>query len=173
MAQFTDVPTQNTGDTWTAANANTYWRDNFSSIRPDLGLASDTDAITISNSTDTIIPWANIIVDTGSFFSTDQPTKLTFPYAGAFLVHLQTDWAANSSGTRRIALFRSGSTTYELETEIDAMAGGQPTTVRKQEITHRAVADYWEVVVFQDSGGNLDITHFQINIATLINNSTA
>lgn len=83
-------------------------------------------------------------------------SRLTCRYAGVYLVTANIEWAANTAGTRTLAIRHSVGPTFYGETSLQS-----PTSavVRQQAVTLMALAvnDYVECVVTQDSGGNLNV----------------
>jgi len=112
-------------------------------------------AQTISNATDTAITWNSEQFDTDAFHSTSTNTsRITIPAgkAGKYLFTARILWATNSTGSRELKFFKNGSEQFW---SSSATAATQ-TTTQYSTIWDAAVADYYEVYFWQNSGGNLD-----------------
>ena len=65
-----------------------------------------TSAVTVPNSTDTLIPWDTVDFDTSSFYSSSHPTRLTAPANGIYTVSASFYWDTGSGGGTRQAYFK-------------------------------------------------------------------
>jgi len=112
-------------------------------------------AQTISNATDTAITWNSEQFDTDAFHSTSTNTsRITIPAgkAGKYLFTARILWATNASGSRELKFFKNGSEQFWSPSALAATQTGTQYST----IWNAAVADYYEVYFWQNSGGNLD-----------------
>lgn len=169
---FTTVPTVATNDPWTAAQHNQFIRDNFAAVRPDTGIARRAANQSIANASEAALSLDTEDDDTASFFDiAGNPTRLTYPYTGIFLVVAEVAWAANTTGDRGIELERNGGgvadkTDYRGAYQRSGVATSQNITL----IAPRSASDYHELFCFQDSTAALNVTG-KISVATLRDDS--
>lgn len=85
-----------------------------------------------------------------------QPTRFVAPVPALYHVDVIVSWAANSTGTRTVAITRNGVTN---EGEITQTAVASPVATRQCLSVDLILAkdEYVTVVVLQDSGGALDV----------------
>lgn len=94
--------------------------------------------------------------DTAGYHSTvSQSERLKAPWAGRYRVSAQIAFAFNAAGRRRVKIMRSG-TIQEAFANIAPPSSGQ-ATVYVSTILDCNTGDYFEVEVFQNSGGALDV----------------
>ena len=117
-------------------------------------------AQTIANSTLTAIAFTSENFDTDGYHDNSvNNTRITIPAGkgGYYLLQAINNFAPNAIGYRTIAIRKNGTTdiaTFEFTNAGAGAACGQFLA-----ITNLAVAtDYYEVRIFQNSGGNLDTT---------------
>ena len=115
---------------------------------------------TISNNTDTMVSWDVETFDVGGYHdNSTNNTRVTIPSgkAGYYQINATLDYAANGTGQRVITLAKNGTNrAYNLNI-IRAVNAGGYTSVFYSDIVYGAVADYFEISTFQDSGGNVNI----------------
>ena len=122
-----------------------------------VGCSLETVAQTISNNTDTMLPFSAELYDTDSMHSTSTNTsRITIPAGkgGYYEMRWSCIWASNTSGNRRVRLVKNGSI-YELGPVL-TVAGVGLTMISNSSVVSTSAGDYWELQVFQDSGGSLN-----------------
>jgi hypothetical protein len=93
--------------------------------------------------------------DEGGFFSLSNPTRLTAPEDGRYLVGYQIEFEANTTGSRHARIRLNGSIYVAYEWfDPQALSPRMNGSV----LIEMPAGDYVELVVFQDSGGDLDLT---------------
>lgn len=107
----------------------------------------------IPNASNEAVAFNSSIYDTHR--SWNGSTRLTAPITGAYSMTLSISWASNATGTRRQYIRKNGST-FLLEDQW------QPSVAATNSRTSSTVAkltkgDYIEGIVYQSSGGNLDL----------------
>lgn len=111
----------------------------------------------VANNSTTTLTADSENYDNDSMHSTVTNTsRITFTTAGRYEVFANVNYAANSTGYRRLSFLLNGTTTYGGQTVAAA-----PTVATRLAATRTIVAaasDYVEVQVVQTSGGNLDVT---------------
>lgn len=111
----------------------------------------------ISDTTETALSFDDERWDTDGYWaSSPNPTRLTAPFDGRFLICGGVSWAANATGTRRIRL-RANGTDYIAGQNVEP----DPGEVTYQGITtiyDLAAGEYVEVMVYQTSTGALNAT---------------
>lgn len=117
---YSAVPTVNTLDPWSAADHNTYIKDNLAYLKAEADkIPALTDppkvrcvVTTNFNSTTSIgaISWETESFDTDTMFAAGDPTKITFTKAGLYLITLWVSWSSGTAGSYRHAgIYLSGS----------------------------------------------------------------
>ena len=115
----------------------------------------------INNTTQTVVNFATLQIDTLGAYSAGSPSRLTVP-VGVPLVDVSAGivWAANSTGERRIEILRNGTPLGQAAKSITQAVNNSSASVVALGVT--AVAgDYFEVRVYQSSGGVLEVRQDQ------------
>lgn len=113
--------------------------------------------ILIGNAAFTALTFNSERWDVGSMHSTSVNTgRLTAPVTGVYSMGAHINFAAHATGIRYLALRVNGGTTIAVELD-NAAAGGSDTIMSISGMYRLAVGDYVEAVVFQNSGGNLNV----------------
>ena len=111
---------------------------------------------TISNNTLTVLTFDAEDFDTSSYHSLVTNTeRLTVPSTGYYLVNAQVMFATNASGYRQLGIFKNG-TRLNYATATAATSATEATIIFNLMVSLTA-ADYLEIKVFQNSGGNLAV----------------
>lgn len=135
----------------------------------------------ISTASNTDIPWDVVTFDTDSFWSGGSPTRLTVP-SGVTKVRVSAgiEWGTSAVGQRAASITKNGSFSVEGRAD-DKRSAGDDSIGHIQNIISATLSvvsgDYFEVNVFQDSGGNLNVltsaaTWFAIEVVETINNTS-
>lgn len=95
--------------------------------------------------------------DRGPFFSGANPTRFTFPLAGVYIFGSTVSFADNAIGTRYHEIRLNGTT--NLESDESNSDAGATHKVTLSTTYHFLTTDYVELMVRQESGGNLDIVN--------------
>jgi len=107
----------------------------------------------ISNNTMTTINWNSELYDTdGMHDNSTNNSRITIKTAGKYSILAQSEWGANSGGFRFLEIIKNG---------VDSIARVRHLAENASEhnisfVGEFAVNDYIELIVFQDTGGNLD-----------------
>jgi hypothetical protein len=141
---------------------------NFNALRPDIGIALRAATQSINDATDTEIIFDTEDEDDNNYIDiAGNPTRLTFPYDGIFLVVVECSFVSNSTGYRLIKLNKNGGGA-DKQFAITAI-NGIGTRVGLSIITPKTAADYYEAVIHQTSGGALNIDFAKISVSALRN----
>lgn len=96
-----------------------------------------------------------------------QPTRITIPVAGVYLIHANVRWEANGTGHRTMRILQNGVVIEEIVD--DASTGGNNTNQQIESGGRLAVGQYLEVEVEQNaSPADLDsltgphVPHFAV-----------
>jgi hypothetical protein len=97
--------------------------------------------------------WNKAAYDVGGMVTAAEPSRLTAPEDGLYVVHVQVGFAANATGYREIELRRNGSAVGRVraQTMTNALAI-QPTL--SKDLPMKA-GEYVEVYVRQNSGATI------------------
>lgn len=112
-------------------------------------------AQTIATLTSTAIAYSGATWDTGGFFTLSSPTRLTIPADGIYAVSGHVAWASNVTGWRHATIRVNGLTNIAIQS-VNPAASGAYVTVKT--IDRFSANDYLEMTVFQNSGGDLNVT---------------
>lgn len=105
----------------------------------------------------TAVSFGAELFDHGGCWVIGSPTRLTAPVAGVYSVSAAVEFAANATGNRQVHIYTNGSEHSRIT--VPSVGAGLATRVSHNAIVQLAAAEYVEVFVFQDSGGNLNITN--------------
>lgn len=139
-------------------------RRNFRNLRKDMNppvpqaRVFNSANIAITTGTVTALTFDSERYDNGSLHSTSANTsRLTAPITGLYMIGGHVRFAANATGTRQVLIRLNGATFLEPDSKANLGAGAAVDfTVTT---AYQLVAgDYVELIVFQDSGGNLNVT---------------
>lgn len=118
-----------------------------------------TTADSIANDTLSIISWDAEVYDTDAIWASGTPTRLTVPSDGKYRLTVVAHWGANNTGSRRVGWYHrdSAGTLVKSYSEDFGVTGtdtsaGAATFAMEHACT---AGDYFEVEVYQDSGGAL------------------
>jgi hypothetical protein len=111
----------------------------------------------VPTATETAVTFDAERYDTDTMHSTASLTsRVTFTTAGVYDVDGGVSFAANGTGLRQVGIRLNG-TTY-LKLVLTAVAAAGSSTILSVSTTYKfAAADYVELVVYQSSGGGLDV----------------
>jgi hypothetical protein len=116
-------------------------------------------AQSIGNSSDTAISFTSALFQYGNRYVTywviGSPTRVTMPHAGFVNLSARVVWAANATGARYAHLKKNGTDFLSLTSQPAMAAGGTYMMVPYSGFLEED--DYIEVVVQQQSGGNLNV----------------
>lgn len=113
----------------------------------------------ISSGTAASITWTSATFDTGSYTNiAGHPTRLTVTTAGFYYVYAFIEFAANSTGVRQAYIMKNGSQPPNYGPAGQANGGAGATVPLCCPVLLQCAAnDFFEVQVFQNSGGNLNV----------------
>lgn len=130
---------------------------------------SNTSSRAIPTASQTILSWDNEDVDDISGFdiSTDN-TKIIIPEGVSYIdIHASVYWVDNSTGQRRIEIFKNGSSGISKDIRTPIANSAQSVSAMMLPVI---AGDYFQIRVFQSSGGNLDVlpdssTYFKVRVS--------
>jgi hypothetical protein len=157
---WTTPATYTVGQVLTAANLNTYLRDNMSWLGVDAPHCRvfNSAALSATNAVARVLNCDSERVDVGAMHSTSANTeRITIPTGGGgwYLLGAHIQWAANATGSRSVSIVLNATTTLAYHTAINLTA-----TVFEQSIStaYQLVAgDFIAGAGLQNSGGALNI----------------
>lgn len=89
---------------------------------------------------------------------TTNPQRITPNVPGRYLVMLEVEWASNTTGNRIIQLARNGTVVNRVRDLVLASADSVGSAQLATEYTMNGTSDFISATVFQNSGGNLNVT---------------
>jgi hypothetical protein len=150
-----------TGQVLTVAGGIPSWATPASSTPSFVGCTlHNTTNTTVSNNTATTLLFDSEYIDTDGFHSTTSNTgRITIPTGkgGKYLFVMQSYFDTNLSGFRRVELFKNGALVEKAQ--YTHTSSGY-MSINQSYIVSAVAADYFTMVVTQDSGGNL--TNYQV-----------
>lgn len=89
------------------------------------------------------------------------PTRMTIPSGAGGLYHFvgQVNFAANATGRREVLIYKNGAEVAK--SQVPTASAGFATQIQVVFQDSGNAGDYYEMFVFQDSGGNLDVVFGQ------------
>ena len=113
--------------------------------------------ISIPNNTDTLLTFNTENFDTSSYHDTSTNTsRLTVPTTGKYLITANIGFAANATGYRTGQIKKNGSTNVGTIGTNPTPNGTFDTQISNSVVVSATAADYFEIQVFQSSGGALN-----------------
>jgi len=121
-----------------------------------------TAALTLTNDVAATISWDTADINVGGVFNSTQPTRMTAPVAGRYLIIATARWDTDTDGRRAMALEVNGGTVQIARSNVAGYfqrAGGMTTPYYPEQMVEAVyrlnAGDYVEVRALQDSGGDL------------------
>jgi hypothetical protein len=113
----------------------------------------------IGTGADAVVNWSAVEVDVGDLHDSGSNTRLTIPTGGGvgvWLVVARAEFDANATGSRVVSIFKNGS--LFARTIVTGQTAALNTVMECTAFdVSPAAGDYYEVKVFQSSGGNLNL----------------
>lgn len=110
----------------------------------------------IPQATTTIVPFNTVDYDTDGEWSSATPSRLTVKNPGLYHCNAQVELDANGSGAiRALYIFKNGAL-YKMQ-ELAPLGGGDNTTIHLGFADMAAAGDYYEMAIWQNSGGSLNV----------------
>lgn len=109
----------------------------------------------ISNAANTLLTFDTEYYDTNSYHSTVTNTdRITVPSTGYYLFNIKIDWASNATGIRDFYLRKNGSNIF-----FNYFYGSSAnlTTINFSQVVNATASDYFQINVYQSSGGSLNV----------------
>lgn len=111
----------------------------------------------IPNATATAVPFDTVVTDPTGLWSVANPTRLTAPVAGQYLVAASLFWQSAATGECLLRIQKNGvSTDLYGSSSIPNVAGTSAATSTTV-IIAMAAGDYVEAIAFQNSGAGLNV----------------
>ncbi len=115
----------------------------------------------ISNNSATIVNWDSEDRDDGGFHdNSTNNTRLTVPTGGEgwYLIIGKAYWANNATATRVAQIRKNGTTMIDSEVKTAVANSALESVSKVSTLAYLVATDYVEMSVYQDSGGNLNLT---------------
>jgi hypothetical protein len=112
---------------------------------------------TVANNTNTALSWDSEVWDSNAFHSTATNTsRITIPtgLGGTYQFNASLLWQNSAVGTRYVGIRKNGAGTVYFGGQNAGVATNYPASTVTRILT-AAAADYFEIMCFQNSGGNL------------------
>ena len=111
----------------------------------------------VNDSSTTNISFDTEDIDDNSFYAAGSPTKITLPRKGIYLFDVFVQFASDADGIRLVTLPRGGGAA-DRGMYMAAINGGDTSVIISFLTAERAAGDYYEVAVWHNAGGALNIT---------------
>ena len=118
--------------------------------------------MTLQDKSTAVLSYDTADFNVGSVFNSAQPTRMTAPVAGRYLITASVRWDSNANGRRALALELNGTAAQIARSNVSAyLQGGAAFNPEQtvQTIYKLNAGDYVEVWAYQDSGGSLDLQY--------------
>lgn len=164
---WTNPTTRSTGNTISAAiwNAdvvdNLDWLAHESSGGAPMARVYNSTAFSVANTTFTAITFNSERYDIGACHSTSSNTsRLTVPSGGGgvYIIGGCASFAANATGIRQLSIRVNGTTDIWAVSDTSVTASGAANLALTTDY-RLAAGDYVELVAYQSSGGNLNVSN--------------
>lgn len=119
-----------------------------------------TSALAVADSTDTTIDWTSEVFDDDAVHDSGDPSYLTIPVDGKYLIGVNIAWQTNGTGNRIVNLESSAASGMVALSTIGAITVGLGASAVGQNLVYLADAaanDTFHVIVWQTSGGSLNV----------------
>lgn len=132
-----------------------------------VGIAS-TQAIP-SGTTGAAVSWTTPTVDTYGMWASGNPTRLTPPVAGYYLIIAQLSFSQNITGSRKSIIYLNGAATAVSQATHPDMPDGYYLSLVTSTTTtfFNGTTDYVELYAIQNSGGNLNVNNPQTKMTMM------
>ena len=167
---YTAAGTVAAGDVYTAAAHNIIATDVNNFIVPPLCRVRRATNQSIPNVTDTFVSWTLEDIDTDGMFTATSDT-ITIQTTGVYLVAASVYFAANATGQRIINMMKSPTTASDLaaafaQSWFPVASATNPSTLSASGLVSCVAGDTIKIVVYQTSGGPLNIADTGFTSAT-------
>ena len=152
----------------TSTYMNTYVKDNVTSLDTGYGCKLKTDtAQTLTTANDTPLTFDAETFDDNSLHSTStNPSRITIPDAGRYLVIGYAAFATSNVGSRRLEIRINGMVQNRVNDA--APSSGGPCYLSLSEVVVLTAGQYVELSAIQSSGGDLNITERSLSVTKYI-----
>lgn len=120
-----------------------------------------------------IVEFDTVVEDDGEFFDEDEPTRLTAPRAGWYMVSGSVRWTSTTAATRRGCFFTKNGVDVGLGTQygrlgVEAVAQtGYATDLATSSVIYLEEGDYVEFKVYHSHSSSLSFTAASFLIASI------
>lgn len=130
---------------------------NFEALHfPPLAHVYNSAVQSIGDAADTVLTFDSENEDTDTLHSVVSNTgRITAAKAGWYLIAVYASWASNSTGRRRLTMRKNGTAVVYVSQNADS---GGTTNQNMLWVVELQELDYVDVLGYQNSGGNLDLT---------------
>jgi hypothetical protein len=118
----------------------------------------------IPNATWTLATWDTEAFDTNGYHSTvTNPSRMTAPVTGYYLIMASIGWAANTTGIRYVQFYKNGAgvlaggTTLLYQPRLGSESGGTDAVQTVSQLAYLTAGEHVEMFVHQSSGGALNL----------------
>jgi hypothetical protein len=123
-------------------------------------------AVTVPSAATAVLSYDTTDFNIGGVFSAAQPTRLTAPVAGRYLISASVRWNPHANGRRTLAVELNGTVAQIARSNVSAnwatTASFSPEQTAET-IYKLNAGDYVEVWAYQDSGGPLNLQYLVDN----------
>lgn len=100
---------------------------------------------------------AGVAINQGGLYSSGATDRLTCKTIGTHRLTANASWTANATGTRRLIFEKNGGAVLSYGSIVNAVTGGAITAQTITLEVHLVPGDYVQAMLFQDSGGSLQL----------------
>jgi hypothetical protein len=109
-------------------------------------------AVSIPSGVQTVVPFQSVLYDDVGAWDVANPTRLTAPSAGLYLITARVAWPSDTAGSRRAVIFSPAFFPYAQNWASAFSTTTLPVVQECVDVRKLSAGDILELYVFQDSG---------------------
>lgn len=152
---YNAVPDKASGDVFTEAMWDDSIKTNINNLRvPPIARVRRSTDQNVNNTTDTVLQWTDMDVDTDSMWSAGSNDRLTIQTAGIYVIAVNVTFLASTTGERIVWIQKNGSgtTRYASDRRPAHTTALAETSVSISTVLSLSATDYIQVGVYQSAG---------------------
>lgn len=118
--------------------------------------------LTIATNDPTWVTFGFATISTGNMYSPAEPTRVTVPADGIYLVTARVSWSNDQTGRRSATIFQN-----EFSIMADHRTASGPSSNLVTGLRQLSAGDYLELNVFQNSGNDVSVNSAVLDVTFL------
>lgn len=120
------------------------------------------DNFTVASQTQTYVPFGYTAFSTGGLFDPAEPTRVTVPVDGIYLVAIRAAWSNNTVGRRTASVYINDGHFMS-----DTRLASGPSSTAVSGLRRLSAGDHIEVILWQDSGVDVNVHRAVLDVTWL------